>query len=56
MKNLRSLSGKAHHKNVKKWKKISGTEKKTREMYTSASQWWHTPLIPALGRQRQVDF
>ena len=18
-------------------------------------QWWHTPLIPALGRQRQVD-
>jgi hypothetical protein len=20
-----------------------------------AWQWWHTPLIPALGRQRQVD-
>ena len=20
-----------------------------------AGQWWHTPLIPALGRQRQVD-
>ena len=19
-------------------------------------QWWHMPLIPALGRQRQVDF
>jgi hypothetical protein len=19
-------------------------------------QWWCTPLIPALGRQRQVDF
>jgi hypothetical protein len=18
--------------------------------------WWHTPLIPALGKQRQVDF
>jgi hypothetical protein len=18
--------------------------------------WWHTPLIPALGRQRQTDF
>jgi hypothetical protein len=22
----------------------------------AARQWWHTPLIPALGRQRQVDF
>jgi hypothetical protein len=21
-----------------------------------SGQWWHTPLIPALGRQRQVDF
>jgi hypothetical protein len=21
-----------------------------------AGQWWHVPLIPALGRQRQVDF
>jgi hypothetical protein len=21
-----------------------------------AGQWWCTPLIPALGRQRQVDF
>ena len=20
-----------------------------------AGQWWHTPFIPALGRQRQVD-
>jgi hypothetical protein len=23
---------------------------------TSAGQWWHMPLIPALGRQRWVDF
>jgi hypothetical protein len=22
---------------------------------TLAGQWWHTPLIPALRRQRQVD-
>jgi hypothetical protein len=21
-----------------------------------AGRWWHTPLIPALGRQRKVDF
>jgi hypothetical protein len=28
-----------------------------REFYSSSSfkQWWHTPLTPALRRQRQVD-
>jgi hypothetical protein len=25
-------------------------------MLLIARQWWHMPLIPALGRQRQVDF
>jgi hypothetical protein len=24
--------------------------------FCSAGQWWRTPLIPALGRQRQADF
>jgi hypothetical protein len=23
---------------------------------SSAGQWWHMPLIPALGRQKQADF
>jgi hypothetical protein len=35
---------------VLKNKKKKEKEKKCRQV------WWHTPLIPALGRQRQVDF
>jgi hypothetical protein len=26
------------------------------KIFDVARQWWHTPLIPALGRQRQADF
>jgi hypothetical protein len=35
----------------KKKGKVKVKKKKKR-----AGQWWHTPLIPALRRQRQVDF
>jgi pterin-4a-carbinolamine dehydratase len=27
-----------------------------KEILNIAGQWWHTPLIPALRRQRQADF
>jgi hypothetical protein len=28
--------------------------RKSKKQY--AGQWWHTTLIPALGRQKQADF
>jgi hypothetical protein len=31
-------------------------EKVPIENTQDAGQWWHRPVIPALGRQRQVDF
>ena len=34
---------------------VSFTEEAIKKCVT-ARQWWRTPLIPALGRQRQVDF
>jgi hypothetical protein len=49
---------------TKKRKEIERKEKETEkekekgmlEMLEMARWWWCTPLIPALGRQRQVDF
>jgi hypothetical protein len=36
---------------------VSGVYGKFKHLRTFISQvWWHTPLIPALGRQRQEDF
>jgi hypothetical protein len=29
---------------------------KTKLKIAEARQWWHMPLIPELGRQRQADF
>jgi hypothetical protein len=36
-------------------KKRRGRERRRRKR-RKAGQWWLTPLIPALGRQRQADF
>jgi hypothetical protein len=31
-------------------------KEKKKKKEEEAGQWWRTPLIPALGRQRQADF
>jgi hypothetical protein len=41
------------NKSIKKKKK---REEKRKEERRKGGQWWRRPLIPALGRQRQVDF
>ena len=56
----------SHNKKEKEKKRKEGSKegRKRKETETNiilkedeeARQWWHTPLIPALGRQRKADF
>jgi hypothetical protein len=36
--------------------KQNKTKQQQQKSLNLARQWWRTPLIPALGRQRQADF
>jgi hypothetical protein len=48
-----SHQGKELRRLEMKNKKQNKTNKETNK---TSQVWWRTPLIPALGRQRQVDF
>jgi hypothetical protein len=37
-------------------KKLGKKKKQTPKKSMMGQVWWRTPLIPALGRQRQADF
>ena len=36
--------------------KVKVEQELKRERARQAGQWWRTPLIPKLGRQKQADF
>jgi hypothetical protein len=38
------------------WKESEFSRKKQKQKQKQKRVWWLTPLIPAFGRQRQVDF
>jgi hypothetical protein len=52
----------SHLKSLEKKKKQQQKQNKKQSLkysvkkHRQAGQWRHTPLIPALGRQRQADF
>ena len=35
---------------------VSKQKQKQKQTNKQAGQWWHMPLIPALGMQKQEDF
>jgi hypothetical protein len=41
---------------VKYERRIQKNSNTVNKVCCEAGRWWHTPLIPALGRQRQVVF